>query len=502
MEEILRMEHITKRFGDVFANRDVNLDVRRGEVHTLLGENGAGKSTLMNVLIGLYQPTEGEIYLNGEKVRIDSPAKAVHLGIGMVHQHFMLVEAMTVFENIILGDKHTRGVFIKKDQMRREIQALAERYGLDVDLDKVITDISVGEQQRVEILKALYRGAELLVLDEPTAALTDLEVEGLFSIIDKLKSENKSVIFISHKMREVLRISDRITILRAGRTVCTLDRDETTGPELANLMIGRELAPSHYEKRDGTGRCVVSLSHVDFNKTAKHSGLNDVTLSIASGEIVGIAGVDGNGQSQLAQLITGVISPEGGTVDLKDSKVAKFMPQAFILEGVSHIPEDRNKMGLVGDMSVKENLVLKSTGDSRFSLGHGLFLKKKAIRDYALELQEKYDIRCAGVEQEARSLSGGNQQKVILARELEARPDLLIAVHPTRGLDIGATRYVHDTMIEARDSGCAVLLISADFDEILEMSDRILVMFEGQIMGEYSGKNPPIEEISLAMAGK
>ena len=502
MEEILRMEHITKRFGDVFANRYVNLDVRRGEVHTLLGENGAGKSTLMNVLIGLYQPTEGEIYLNGKKVRIDSPAKAVQLGIGMVHQHFMLVEAMTVFENIILGDKHTRGVFIKKDQMRREIQALAERYGLDVDLDKVITDISVGEQQRVEILKALYRGAELLVLDEPTAALTDLEVEGLFSIIDKLKSENKSVIFISHKMREVLRISDRITILRAGRTVCTLDRDKTTGPELANLMIGRELAPSHYEKRDGTGRCVVSLSHVDFNKTAKHSGLNDVTLSIASGEIVGIAGVDGNGQSQLAQLITGVISPEGGTVDLKDSKVAKFMPQAFILEGVSHIPEDRNKMGLVGDMSVKENLVLKSTGDSRFSLGHGLFLKKKAIRDYALELQEKYDIRCAGVEQEARSLSGGNQQKVILARELEARPDLLIAVHPTRGLDIGATRYVHDTMIEARDSGCAVLLISADFDEILEMSDRILVMFEGQIMGEYSGKNPPIEEISLAMAGK
>ena len=502
MEEILRMEHITKRFGDMYANRDINLDIRKGEVHTLLGENGAGKSTLMNVLIGLYQPTEGKIFLNGQEVRIDSPAKAVQLGIGMVHQHFMLVEAMTVFENIILGDKHTRGVFIKKDQMRRGIQALAERYGLDVGLDKVITDISVGEQQRVEILKALYRGAELLVLDEPTAALTDLEVEGLFSIIDKLKSENKSVIFISHKMREVLRISDRITILRAGRTVCTLDRDETTGPELANLMIGRELTPSHYEKRDGTGRCVVSLSHVDFNKTAKHSGLNDVTLSIASGEIVGIAGVDGNGQSQLAQLITGVISPEGGTVDLKDSKVAKFMPQAFILEGVSHIPEDRNKMGLVGDMSVKENLVLKSTGDSRFSLGHGLFLKKKAIRDYALELQEKYDIRCAGVEQEARSLSGGNQQKVILARELEARPDLLIAVHPTRGLDIGATRYVHDTMIEARDSGCAVLLISADFDEILEMSDRILVMFEGQIMGEYSGKNPPIEEISLAMAGK
>ena len=502
MEEILRMEHITKRFGDVFANRDVNLDVRRGEVHTLLGENGAGKSTLMNVLIGLYQPTEGEIYLNGEKVRIDSPAKAVQLGIGMVHQHFMLVEAMTVFENIILGDKHTRGVFIKKDQMRREIQALAERYGLDVDLDKVITDISVGEQQRVEILKALYRGAELLVLDEPTAALTDLEVEGLFSIIDKLKSENKSVIFISHKMREVLRISDRITILRAGETVCTLNRGETTGQELANLMIGRELSPSHYEKRTVTDEPVVALQNVDYHKEAKHAGLNGITLTIGKGEIVGVAGVDGNGQSQLAQLITGVIAPDSGKVDLKESKVAKFMPQSFIEEGVSHIPEDRNKMGLIGDMSVKDNIVIKSTGEPQFSRAKGWLLKKKAIRDYALEMQKKYDIRCASIEQEARSLSGGNQQKVILARELEARPDILIAVHPTRGLDIGATRYVHDTMIEAREAGCGVLLISADFDEILEMSDRIVVMFEGRILGEYDGKNPPIEEISLAMAGK
>ena len=500
MEEILRMEHITKRFGDVLANRDINLNVRRGEVHTLLGENGAGKSTLMNVLVGLYQPTEGEIFLGGKRVRIDSPARAVQLGIGMVHQHFMLVEAMTVFENIILGDKHTGGIFIRREEMEREIVALAEKYGLDVQLNKVITDISVGEQQRVEILKALYRGAELLVLDEPTAALTDMEVEGLFSIIEKLKEENKSVIFISHKMREVLRISDRITILRAGQTVCTLNRADTSGQELANLMIGRELAPSQYEKREQPGRCVASLRHVDYNKSAKHSGLNDVSLTIGGGEIVGIAGVDGNGQGQLAQLITGVIAPDAGEVDLKDSKVAKFMPQAFIMEGVSHIPEDRNRMGLVGDMSVKENLLLKSTGESRFSAGGGLFLKKKAMRDYAL--QKKYDIRCASVEQEARSLSGGNQQKIILARELEAKPDLLIAVHPTRGLDIGATRYVHDTMIEARDAGCAVLLISADFDEILEMSDRILVMFEGQIMGEYAGKNPPIEEISLAMAGK
>ena len=501
MEEILRMEHITKRFGDMYANRDINLDIRKGEVHTLLGENGAGKSTLMNVLIGLYQPTEGKIFLNGREVRIDSPAKAVQLGIGMVHQHFMLVEAMTVFENIILGDRQTKGVFIQKDQRRREILALAEKYGLDVQLDKLITDISVGEQQRVEILKALYRGAELLILDEPTAALTDLEVEGLFAIIDKLTGEGKSVVFISHKMREVLRISHRITILRAGETVCTVDRENASAGELASLMMGRELAPSHYEKKEPQ-RPVVVLEHVDYNKTAKHSGLNDVTLTVSAGEILGIAGVDGNGQSQLAQLITGVITPDAGRVDLKDSKVAKFMPQAFIEEGVSHIPEDRNKMGLVGDMSVKENILLKSTAQPRFSRFGGMFLKKKAMKDYALEMQEKYDIRCASIEQEARSLSGGNQQKVILARELDARPDILIAVHPTRGLDIGATRFIHDTMIEAREAGCGVLLISADFDEILEMSDRIIVMFEGQIMGEYSGKNPPIEEISLAMAGK
>ena len=502
MEEILRMEHITKQFGEVYANRDINLEVRKGEVHTLLGENGAGKSTLMNVLFGLYQPTEGSIYLNGKKVKIDSPAQAVKLGIGMVHQHFMLVEAMTVFENIILGDKNTKGVFIQKDARRKEILELSERYGLDVELDKPVTEIAVGAQQRVEILKALYKGAELLVLDEPSAALTDIEVEGLFKIIRKLTEEGKSIIFISHKMREVLHISDRVTILRAGQTVRTLERAETNGTELANLMIGRELVPSHYEKIEHPGEPVIELKNVDFNKESKHNGLNGVSLTVGRGEIVGLAGVDGNGQSQLAQVVTGVLTPSGGEVDMKGSKVARFTPNGFILENVSHIPEDRNKMGLVGDMSVKDNIVLKATGESRFSDAKGFHLKKKAIRDYALQMQEKYDIRCASIEQEARNLSGGNQQKIILARELEGDPDLLVAVHPTRGLDIGATRFVHDTMIEARGKGCGVLLISADFDEVLEVSDRIIVMFEGQVMGVYSGKNPPIEEISLAMAGK
>ena len=502
MDEFLRMEHVSKRFGDFYANKDIDFSVRRGEVHTLLGENGAGKSTLMNVLIGLYQPTEGTIYLDGKKVRIDSPAQAVKLGIGMVHQHFMLVEAMTVFENIILGDRNTKGVFIDREARKKEIQDLSARYGLDVELDKPITEISVGAQQRVEILKALYHGAELLILDEPSAALTDIEVEGLFAIMRKLTSEGKSIIFISHKMREVLRISDRITILRAGQTVRTVNREETTGEELANLMIGRELTPSHYEKITAPGEPVVSLEKVDYHKESKHNGLSGVSLSVGRGEIVGIAGVDGNGQSQLAQVVTGVLTPDAGRVDLKGSRVAQFTPNGFILESVSHIPEDRNKMGLIGDMSVQENIVLKSTDTPQFSSARGFQMKKRAIRDYAEQMRKKYDIRCTSVEQEARNLSGGNQQKVILARELEGQPDLLVAVHPTRGLDIGAARFVHDTMIQAREKGCGVLLISADFDEILEVSDRIVVMFEGQVMGVFSGKEPPIQEISLAMAGK
>ena len=502
MEELLRMEHISKRFGNFYANKNVSLTVLPGEVHTLLGENGAGKSTLMNILIGLYQPTEGKIYLKGKEARITSPAQAVKLGIGMVHQHFMLVEAMTVFENIILGDKHAKGVFIDRAARRKEIEELSARYGLDVELDKLITEISVGEQQRTEILKALYHGAELLVLDEPSAALTDIEVEGLFKIMRKLIGEGKSIIFISHKMREVMHISDRITVLRHGEVVGTVLRTETDSKALANMMIGRELSESKYEKKETDENDAVSLERVDYDKTSKHNGLNGVSLKVRRGEIVGIAGVDGNGQTQLAQLVTGVIAPQSGEVRLKQNRVAVFDPNGFIQGGVSHVPEDRNLQGLIGDMTIAENLVLKATQDERFSKHNGLLLKKKTIRQYAEQMAKKYDIRCTSVEQDVRSLSGGNQQKVIIARELESDPDLLVAAHPTRGLDIGATRFVHDQMIAARDRGIGILLISADFDEILEISDRILVIFEGQIMGEYSGKNPPIEEISLAMTGK
>mgnify|MGYP001034876923 FL=1 len=502
MEELLRMEHISKRFGSFYANRDVCLTVNRGEVLTLLGENGAGKSTLMNILIGLYQPTEGKIFLNGQEVRIDSPSQAVKLGIGMVHQHFMLVEAMTVFENIILGDKNSKGLFVDREARKSEILALSQRYGLDVELDKLITDISVGAQQRVEILKALYHGADLLILDEPSAALTDIEVEGLFAIMHKLVDEGKSIIFISHKMREVLHISDRITILRAGEVVTTVPCEETDGQKLANLMIGRELSGSQYEKKEARGETVLKMEGVKYHEGSKHNGLAGVSMEIRPGEIVGIAGVDGNGQTQLAQIVTGVIAPEAGSLFLKERSVSLYDPSAFIEEGVSHVPEDRNLQGLIGDMSIADNLVLKSIGSDVFSLGKGLLLKKRAINAHAEKMVEKYDVRCTSTGQEVRSLSGGNQQKVILARELESQPELLVAVHPTRGLDIGATRFVHDQMIDARERGVGILLISADFDEVLEMSDRILVMFEGQIMGEFSGKNPPIEEISLAMTGK
>ena len=496
------MEGISKRFGDFYANKDINLSVAKGEVHTLLGENGAGKSTLMNILIGLYRPTEGKIFINGNEEKIDSPAHAVRLGIGMVHQHFMLVEAMTVFENIILGDRNVKGIFIDKEARRKEIIELSNRYGLDVDLDAVITDISVGEQQRVEILKALYHGADLLILDEPSAALTDIEVEGLFAIMHKLVDEGKSIIFISHKMREVLHISNRITILRLGEVVDTVDAKNVSGADLAAMMIGKKLVESKYQKVETKGDVVAKLSNIEFDKASKHNGLNDISLEVRRGEIVGIAGVDGNGQTQLAQIVTGVISPQNGNLDLKGSRIAIFDPNSFIGNGVAHVPEDRNSQGLVGDMSIADNLVLKDTNDERFSVGHGLVLKKSEINKYAEKMVEKYDIRCTSINQTVRSLSGGNQQKVIIAREVECNPDLLVAAHPTRGLDIGATRFVRDEMIAVRESGAGILLISADFDEILEMSDRIIVFFEGQIMGEFPGIDPNVEEISLAMTGK
>ena len=503
MAELLRMENVSKCFGSFYANQDVNLTVGEGEVHTLLGENGAGKSTLMNVLIGLYQPTEGKIFMHGQEVHITSPGVAVEHGIGMVHQHFMLIEDMTGLENIILGDKRHNSPLLQLADDRKAVEEIMERYGMEIDLDEKVGDMSIGMQQRVEIMKVLFRGADLVILDEPTAVLTDLEVEGLFDIMHSLTDEGKSIIFISHKMREVMRISDYVTVLRRGKSVETVKVADTTEQELADLMIGQKFTENTYQKVTEPGEVAFELKDVSYRPELKHGGLKDVSLAIHNGEILGVAGIDGNGQSELAALVTGLIKAEGGEVIGPDgTKIALFSPSDFINSGLANIPEDRNKMGLVGDMTIAENLVLKQTESDRFSAGHGAWLKLDAIHEYAEKLREENDIRCTSVNQTARSLSGGNQQKVILARELDSHPKLLVAVYPTRGLDIGATEFIHNQIIAQRDAGCAVLLISADFDEVLKLSDRITVLFEGQIMGTYPGANPPIKEISLAMAGK
>lgn len=501
----MEMRNITKQFGDFKANTNVNIHLNKNEVLTLLGENGAGKSTLMNCLCGLYLPTEGEIFIRGNHVNIDNPSQAVSLGIGMVHQHFMLIESMTVLENIILGKSGTdadKKIFIDKKQLKKDISDLSNKYGLHVNLDALVSDISIGEQQRVEILKALYRGAEILILDEPTAVLTDEEVAGLFDIIEKLKAEGKGIIFISHKMKEVMHLSDRITILRSGHAVATLNIEDTNADELANLMVGRELQKSIYEKKESSSENRIELEAIQFNADSKHGSLRNISLKVKAGEILGVAGVDGNGQSQLASLLTGLIKPDSGKLVLKGKEIENYKPLAFIDDKIGHIPEDRNRMGLVGDMMISENLILKLTSSERFSKHNGMNLNKKAINQYALEMKDQYDIRASSINEQTKNLSGGNQQKVILARELDAKPDILVAVHPTRGLDIGATQFVHDNMIKARDEGCAIVMISADLDEVLKVSDRLIVMYEGEIMGEYSGANPPMFEISQAMAGK
>ena len=496
------MLNITKEFPGIKANDDVTLQLRKGEIHALLGENGAGKSTLMSVLFGLYQPEKGVIKKNGKEVKIQNPNDANALGIGMVHQHFKLVECFTVLDNIILGVEDTRHGFLQKDAARKKVMQLSEKYGLKVDPDALVSDISVGMQQRVEILKMLYRDNEILIFDEPTAVLTPQEIDELMEIMRGFKAEGKSILFITHKLNEIMAVADRCTVLQKGRGIGTVDIANTTKEELSRMMVGRDVQFAVDKAPCKPGKTILEVDGLVVpSKVHKNNAVRNVSFKVNAGEIVCVAGIEGNGQTEFIYGLTGLEKPSGGTVKLcgHDITHAKIRERG---KEMSHIPEDRNKMGLIGNMSVKDNIVLKATDSPEFSSAKGYFLKKKAIRDYALKMQEKYDIRCTSVEQETRNLSGGNQQKVILARELEGSPDLLVAVHPTRGLDIGATRFVHDTMIEARDKGCGVLLISADFDEILEVSDRIVVMFEGQIMGVFSGKNPPIEEISLAMAGK
>lgn len=499
--EYLSMEHITKRFGTFVANHDVCFSVRKGEVHALLGENGAGKSTLMNILSGLYQSTEGEIYLEGKKVSIQSPQDARALGIGMVYQHFMLIPAMTVTENVMLSMSQ-HGFVLDFEATRKQIRTLSQKYQLEVDPDRYVRDLSVGEQQRIEIIKVLCADAKLLIFDEPTAVLTPAESEGLFAIMRLLIQEGHTIIFISHKLKEIMEICDRITVLRAGEKVCQVNKSETTVEDLGSYMVGHKVAMERYGSApQQMEEHILELEGVCYRENGVEK-LHIDGLHVRAGEILGIAGVDGNGQSELAKAVTGLITPDQGHVRVCRQEVTGKGAKAFMDAGVTHIPEDRNRMGLVGSMTLYENLVLKQIGDAPFSSAHGMHINYKVLHAHAKELIQKYDIRTASENLPTSALSGGNQQKVIVAREMEIGGKLIVAVHPTRGVDIGASDYIHQQLIHARDRGCAVLLISADLDEILRLSDRMAILYEGKIMGYEDPADPDINRVSLLMAGK
>ncbi|HBT47552.1 MAG TPA: heme ABC transporter ATP-binding protein [Peptococcaceae bacterium] len=498
MAYLLEMQDIVKDFGTLRANDHINLKVEEGEIHALLGENGAGKSTLMNILYGLYHPTSGTILFRGKPVRLNSPHDAINLGIGMVHQHFMLVPALTVVENIILGMPRRWGLVDLKTAAQ-EIREVARSYGYDIDPFAKVWQLSVGEQQRVEIIKALYRGARLLILDEPTAVLTPQEVRELFRVIRRLAEEKYTVIFISHKLNEVMELCTRVTVLRGGKLVGTVNTCDTTKEELARMMVGREVFFQLDKEPPSLGDVVLEMDKVEALNEKGLKALKGVSLEVRAGEILGIAGVDGNGQSELAQVITGMRKLSAGRIRIKGRDVTGTGARYIYEQRVAHIPEDRQAEGLVMDMSIKENLILRQYYRPPFA--KGLFLKWPAIKENAVQLMKEYDIRAPHEEFLAKTLSGGNQQKVVLAREVSTQPDLIVAMHPTRGLDVGATEYVHRRLLAERDRGAAVLLISTELDEILNLSDRIAVIYEGEIMGVVPRDRADREELGLMMAG-
>lgn len=496
---VVELKQITKRFPGVVANDSISLTLRKGEIHALLGENGAGKSTLMNILFGLYQPDEGSIEMNGQPVTIDNPNKAIKLGIGMVHQHFKLVHPFTVTENIILGMEPKKGLKIDYKSASAQVAKLSEQYGLQVDPNAKIQDISVGMQQRVEIMKILFRGADILIFDEPTAVLTPQEIEELMAIMRRLVKEGKSIIVITHKLKEIMEISDRVTIIRRGKVIDTVETAQTNPQELAEKMVGRGVSFKVDKAEPQIGQPVLQLN--DLKAKDKHGihVLNGLNLEVRSGEIVGIAGVDGNGQSELIEAITGLRKIESGSIRLSGKDITNLPARKIIESGLSHIPEDRHKHGLVLDFSISENMVLETYYQAPYSRG-GL-LNQRAIDEHAKQLVEAFDVRTPSVETTARSLSGGNQQKAIIAREIDKNPDLLIAAQPTRGLDVGAIEFVHKQLIEQRDLGKAVLLISFELDEIMNVSDRIAVIYEGRIVGEVLPRETNDQELGLMMAG-
>ncbi|MGO5064854.1 ABC transporter ATP-binding protein [Clostridium sporogenes] len=499
MEKVIEMNGITKVFPGTIANDNVNFDLNKSETHVLLGENGAGKTTLMNVLYGLYQAEKGEIFVNGKKVNILGPNDAIKQGIGMVHQHFMLVHNFTVAENIVLGIEPKKGLKIDINKAIKDVEEISKKYGFSIDPKSVIEDISVGQQQKVEILKALYRGAEILILDEPTAVLTPQEIDELGIIIDNLKKQGKSIILITHKLKEVMKMSDRVTIIRRGKVTGTVNTKETNIDELAELMVGRKVNLQMDKKPQNLGKEILKVENLQAKDKRGVDVLKGVNLSVRSGEIVGLAGVDGNGQSEFIEVITGLRKANAGSVNLNGDEIINKSSRQIIDKGVGHIPEDRHKRGLILKYSLYENAVLGKHHKSPFS--KGIVMNYKAIREHCNTLIEEFDVRTPNDEVNASALSGGNQQKLIAAREISKDPDLLIASQPTRGLDVGAIEYIHKRLVKERENGKAVLLVSLELDEILSLSDRIAVMYDGKIVKILDRKDATEQKLGILMAG-
>lgn len=498
-ENVIEMRDITKVFGGFVANDKINLHLRKGEIHALLGENGAGKSTLMNMLAGLLEPTSGEIAVNGQVVNLDSPSKAASLGIGMVHQHFMLVEAFTVAENIILGSELTKNGVLDIAGASKEIKALSECYGLAVDPSAKVADISVGAQQRVEILKTLYRGADILIFDEPTAVLTPSEIDELMAIMKNLVKEGKSIILITHKLDEIRAVSDRVTVIRRGKSIETVEIAGATNVDLAEMMVGRSVSFKTEKQASKPKEVVLSIKDLVVNENRGVPAVKNLSLDVRAGEIVGIAGIDGNGQSELIQAITGLRKVESGSIELKGDSIVGLHPRQITELSVGHVPEDRHRDGLILEMMISENIALQTYYKEPHSK-NGI-LNYSNITSYAKKLMEEFDVRAASELVPAAALSGGNQQKAIIAREIDRDPDLLIVSQPTRGLDVGAIEYIHKRLIEERDNGKAVLVVSFELDEILNVSDRIAVIHDGKIQGIVSPETTNKQGLGVLMAG-
>ena len=498
---VIEMLHITKEFPGIKANDDITLQLRRGEVHALLGENGAGKSTLMSVLFGLYQPEQGKILKNGKEVQIRNPNDANALGIGMVHQHFKLVECFTVLDNIILGVEPNKLGFLQKAEARKKVMALSEKYGLRVDPDALVSDISVGMQQRVEILKMLYRDNEILIFDEPTAVLTPQEIDELMEIMRGFKKEGKSILFITHKLNEIMAVADRCTVLRKGKYVGVTDIAHTTKEELSRMMVGRDVQLEIEKAPAKPGEVILDVKGVTIpSATHKKNAVKDVSFQVRAGEIVCLAGIEGNGQTEFVYGLTGLEKVSGGRISFCGKDITHASIRERSKDGMSHIPEDRHKHGLILDYTLENNMVLQRYWQPEFQ-NHG-FIRKDKVREYSDRLIGQYDVRSGqGSVTIARSMSGGNQQKAIIAREIDRDPKLLVAVQPTRGLDVGAIEYIHRQIVAQRDAGKAVLLVSLELDEVMNLSDRILVMYEGEVVGEFDPKTTTVQELGLYMAG-